>query len=183
MEPKCQWPPRGNTHAPIPIPMHRVPRHSRGATVDREPRPVPDMRKVHQPHASRDDCTTNKIPRARLLQHGQVAMPSFYRPCLECGRLGRGTRCDQHEMEYKQRREAQRDTYARREKKKDLYNWAYQQQRKILRETATHCHICSKPFTDKSQIEADHLIPSDNNSPLAPAHRACNQRRGNKPLR
>jgi hypothetical protein len=85
-------------------------------------------------------------------------------------------------MEYKQRREAQRDTYARREKKKDLYDWAYQQQRKILRETATHCHICGKAFTDRTQIEGDHLVPSNKNSEIRAAHRLCNQRRGNKPL-
>ena len=107
-------------------------------------------------------------------------MPSFYRPCLICGRLGKGTRCEPHETEYRLKRESRRDNVARREKKNNLYNWEYQQQRKIIVATATHCHLCGKTFTDTDKVEADHVIPSDRNSPLAAAHRLCNQRKGNR---
>ena len=109
-------------------------------------------------------------------------MPSFYRPCLQCGRLGRGTRCEQHETEYRLKREAQRNTAERKEKKNNLYGWEYQKQRKLIQATATHCHICGKEFVDRKEIEADHLVAGEKNSPLAAAHRLCNQRRGDKPV-
>lgn len=109
-------------------------------------------------------------------------MPRFYRPCLVCGRLGDGTRCTQHETDYRLKREAQRNTAERKERKRNLYNWEYQKQRQAILATATHCHICGKAFTETDRIEADHIIPSDNQSELLPAHRLCNQRRGNKPF-
>ena len=85
-------------------------------------------------------------------------------------------------MEYKTKREAQRNTAERKHKKNSLYDWEYQQRRKIVLATATHCHICGKAFTETDRVEADHLDATKKNSPLAAAHRLCNQRRGNKPI-
>lgn len=70
----------------------------------------------------------------------------------------------------------------RAQKKSQLYNYAYRKQAKLIRETATHCHICKEPFKDGDRIEADHLIPGSNEGGLAAAHRLCNQQRGAKPL-
>lgn len=66
--------------------------------------------------------------------------------------------------------------------KAKLYNSKYRKQAKLIRETATHCHLCGQAFVEGDRVEADHLIPNDVESPVAPAHRLCNQRRGAKPL-
>lgn len=113
-------------------------------------------------------------------------MTKFQRPCLLCGALSYGTRCATHEQAYQSAREAKRDTPERRERKRNLYNKDYRARRKLLLEAVGAmggvCHLCKKPFTATDRVEADHLVPSDPNSELAPAHRLCNQRRGNKPL-
>lgn len=108
----------------------------------------------------------------------------FNKPCLVCGVLSRGTRCPEHQAELNRKKEQHRvETPERKAKKRLLYNNPqYQAARKQLLATATHCHICKKAFTPSDKIEADHLIPGHPMSPLAPAHRLCNQRRGNKPL-
>ena len=109
----------------------------------------------------------------------------FNKPCIVCGTLARGTRCEPHQTEYNRKKESNRTvTPERLAKKKALYgNPEYLKARKQLKETATHCHICKQPFVLGDKIEADHLIPGHPYSPLAPAHRLCNQRRGNKPLK
>ena len=110
-------------------------------------------------------------------------MSRFPQPCSECGRLtGGGSRCEVHEREYKARRNHNRPSYERQTKKSQLYNYAYRQEAKKIRDTATHCHICSQPFVEGDRIEADHLIAGEIGSPLAAAHRRCNQSRGDKPL-
>ena len=112
----------------------------------------------------------------------ESTMPSFLKPCINCGTLTRGTRCNTHQQQLDQAKEKKRDTPERRAKKKAMYGWDYQQRRAHLRAQATHCHLCQQPFTSTDNIEADHLIPGDPHSPLAPAHRLCNQVRSNKPL-
>jgi hypothetical protein len=70
-----------------------------------------------------------------------------------------------------------------RKRGRTIYNDArYRKIRAYLKATATHCHICKQPFTNRNDITADHLIPGDVNSPLDAAHGICNSRRGNKPL-
>jgi len=86
----------------------------------------------------------------------------------------------------KAKRDAARDTPERREKKRNLYNPRYRKEREALvgwaRQNGTICYLCKQPLGMGDKIEADHLLPGDPNSPLAPVHRLCNQRRGNKPL-
>jgi len=70
----------------------------------------------------------------------------------------------------------------RKAKKRELYNSTYRKRAKQMKSQATHCHICNKAFEFGDRVEADHLIPGQADSPLAPAHRKCNQQRGNTPL-
>ncbi len=63
-----------------------------------------------------------------------------------------------------------------------------------LRAQALPCHLCGRPIDyslpagDPWSFEVDEIVPvSKGGSPIdranvAPAHRICNQRRGNKPL-
>jgi len=86
----------------------------------------------------------------------------------------------------KAKRDAARDTPERREKKRNLYNSRYRKERESLvgwaRQNGTICYLCNQPLGVGDRVEADHLIPGNPDSPLAPVHRLCNQRRGNKPL-
>jgi hypothetical protein len=107
----------------------------------------------------------------------------FNKPCLDCGKLSRGTRCDEHQAIINRQRNAIRDSKPERKaRKKLLYTNDYRKRAAHIRATATHCHICQGGIRVGDPFEADHLYPSDPTSPLAPAHRSCNQRRGNKPL-
>jgi uncharacterized Fe-S cluster-containing protein len=113
-------------------------------------------------------------------------MSRFLKPCLDCGTLSRGSRCDVHEGLMKAKRDAARDTPERREKKRNLYNSHYRKERAALvewvRQNGATCYLCNKQLGIDDRVEADHVIASDPNSPLLPVHRLCNQRRGNKPL-
>lgn len=109
-------------------------------------------------------------------------MTKFPQPCLVCGGLTTGkSRCDVHEKEYlnnRNRRTGADASEDRRARKSQLYNYAYRQEAKRIRETATHCHICKRAFVEGDKIEADHLIAGLIGGPLAAAHRRCNQSRG-----
>ena len=63
-----------------------------------------------------------------------------------------------------------------------LYNPTYKKIAGAIKATATYCHLCNQPFTNRNEIQADHLIPGDPSSPLAPAHARCNASRGDKKL-
>ena len=108
---------------------------------------------------------------------------AFNKPCIECGTLSRATRCPQHQQAHDQAKAARQDTPARRAKKAALYNPAYKRQAQWIRNTAIACHLCGGGAKPGDPWQADHIVPSDPNSPLAPAHRSCNARRGNKPLK
>jgi 5-methylcytosine-specific restriction endonuclease McrA len=62
------------------------------------------------------------------------------------------------------------------------YSGDYKRRAKAVRQSAVNCHICGDPARINDPWTADHIIAGDRNSPLAPAHRSCNERRGNKPL-
>lgn len=109
----------------------------------------------------------------------------FPRPCLKCNVLhkDKGDYCAACRKQYERDRERKRyEDPVFRARKQLLYSSAYKATAKIIKANATHCHICKEAFTDRSQITADHLIPGDPASPLAPAHKGCNSRRGNRPL-
>jgi hypothetical protein len=107
-------------------------------------------------------------------------LPKFKKPCLICGQLSYGSHCEEHAYQIQQVRDARKNTPARRAKKKALYGGDYQQRRKIALAGATHCYLCHEAFTLTDRIEADHLIPTNPQSPLVAVHRLCNQRKGNK---
>lgn len=110
-----------------------------------------------------------------------ICLIRFPKPCLTCNKLtAGGSYCETHQA-IKDEQEKQRQTA--RKAGRTLYNTAtYRRARAYLKATATHCHLCKQAFTDRNQITADHLIPGDPLSPLAPAHAICNSKRGNKPL-
>ena len=108
-------------------------------------------------------------------------MSRFPKPCLACNQLtSGGSYCDTHQATVDER---ERLRQSKRKQGRTLYDTAtYRRARAYLRATATHCHLCKQPFTDRKDITADHLLPGNADSPLAPAHSVCNSRRGNKPL-
>lgn len=57
---------------------------------------------------------------------------------------------------------------------------SYKTQAKRVRESAETCWICGEGHRDDDPFTADHLIPGETTSPLLPAHRSCNSRRGNR---
>lgn len=103
---------------------------------------------------------------------------AFNKPCLICGTLSKATLCPTHQAA----KEKARNTPERQARKAALYNSSYRTLAKQVRANATQCHICKGGYIPHDPFEADHLIPGDPYSPLAPAHRSCNQSRGNKAL-
>jgi 5-methylcytosine-specific restriction endonuclease McrA len=107
----------------------------------------------------------------------------FPKPCLKCKALfkARSEYCDACRLERKPREQKPRAYSPERKIKKSiLYGSNYRGRAKVVRDSATYCHICLKPFLDRTEIQADHLIPGNPDSPLAAAHRVCNARKGNK---
>ena len=104
----------------------------------------------------------------------------FNKPCLACGSLSKENYCPT----CKKAKEKERDADPIRvERKRGLYGPNYRRLAPIVKANATICHICNKGFIQGDPWEADHLYPAlGDSSPLAPAHRSCNQARGNKPL-
>jgi hypothetical protein len=112
-------------------------------------------------------------------------MRIFPKPCLKCKAIftARSEYCEGCRLEKKPREPTPRIySGARKQKKAILYNSHYKKIARGIRATATHCHLCQQPFTDRNEIQADHLIPGDPLSPLAAAHGGCNASRGNKKL-
>jgi hypothetical protein len=102
----------------------------------------------------------------------------FPNPCLDCGKLTtHGARCQEHTIDRTRQRDATRrpnhDTY---------YGPDYRRRAKQIRDNATICWICKGGWVPSDPWTADHLEPGNPNSQLAPAHRSCNSKRGNKPL-
>ena len=104
----------------------------------------------------------------------------FKKPCLECGALSYEHRCPTHLAAYKARQAERYNQFDRKEKKKKLYSTDYRKKAKALRDTASHCYLCGERFTDRTQIQIDHVLPSMNeSSPLAPTHARCNSQKSN----
>jgi hypothetical protein len=101
---------------------------------------------------------------------------AFQRPCLDCGKLTRlGSRCADHQAVIDSKVNA-------RKAQRTLYDASHRKQARLIKEFATHCWLCGEAFTDRSQIQADHVLAGVKGSVLMPAHAACNAARGNKPV-
>lgn len=100
----------------------------------------------------------------------------FARPCLDCGVLTRtGNRCEKHQAIIDAKVTA-------RKAQRTLYSGDYKARAKAVRDSAIACWLCGEAFTDRSQIQADHVEAGNPDSVLLPAHASCNARRGNKPI-
>jgi hypothetical protein len=107
-------------------------------------------------------------------------MGRFSRPCLKCGILTSGeSYCVEHKPV-----KIRTESPERRARKAQRYDSTYRRLAKYVRLTATRCHLCGEGPRYDDPWEADHLYPDQPGLEyeLAPAHRSCNQRRGNKPL-
>jgi hypothetical protein len=94
------------------------------------------------------------------------------RPCLDCGALiPRGSRCA----------DCQRPREAARNARRTHYAGDYRARAKAVRESAVVCWLCGEGAREGDPWQADHVVPGAPDSPLAPAHRACNARRGATP--
>jgi len=86
------------------------------------------------------------------------------RVCLDCHRITPyGSRCPACQ--------AVRD---------QLYKGAYRKESKAVREAAQVCWLCGEGYRLGDPWTADHVDAGNAESPLLPAHRSCNSRRGNK---
>jgi len=61
-----------------------------------------------------------------------------------------------------------------------LYTAQYRKQALEVRANATTCWICDQGPKPDDPWTADHVDAGQPTSPLLPAHRSCNSRRGNE---
>jgi hypothetical protein len=93
--------------------------------------------------------------------------------CLDCRTLtANGSRCEACAA----RRERLRNG------RRQHYKGAYRKQAKWVRDNAVTCWICGEGERFGDPWTADHLLPGNPDSPLAPAHRSCNSARGDRPV-
>ena len=108
-------------------------------------------------------------------------MGKFLQPCMDCQKLSRGGRCPECQLRVDRARQAKADANPIRQARKALlYGSEYKRRAKLVKANATHCFICKKPFIETDTIHADHLIPGEGGSPLVPAHKFCNESKGNR---
>lgn len=101
-------------------------------------------------------------------------MAGFPKPCIECGKLTNGnTRCDKHQGILSAKINAKKA-------QRIHYKGDYRKRAKAVRDSATNCWICGDGYRQDDPFQADHLIPTDPNSLLLPAHASCNAKRGNR---
>lgn len=94
------------------------------------------------------------------------------RPCLGCphGNLAEPgkPRCRTCESVYQRQRNASRPQY----------RGDYNRRAAAVRATATICSLCGEGPRPGDPWQADHTDALDPNTPLRPAHRSCNARKG-----
>jgi len=99
----------------------------------------------------------------------------FNRPCLDCGVLtNKSNRCETHQREYQARLDS------RKVGKREHYKGNYSKRAKVVRDNAMLCWLCNEGARPNDPWTADHIFPGNIESPLLPAHRSCNSRRGNR---
>lgn len=102
-------------------------------------------------------------------------------PCLVCKKLTNGSsRCEAHQKMWDDQAEAKRRA---RKQATGQYSGDYKARARMVRENAYVCHLCNEGPRLNDPWQADHIVPGDPTSLLAAAHRSCNARRGNKPLK
>jgi hypothetical protein len=109
-------------------------------------------------------------------------MGRFPKPCLDCGVLtSGGNRCVDHQLLVERLHNAKR---AAVKKETGQYAGSYRARAKLVRETALVCHLCGDGARANDAWVADHVDPGSagSNALLLPAHKSCNEKRGNKPL-
>ncbi len=99
----------------------------------------------------------------------------IHRPCLNCGTLTNHTRCIICQRAH--------DKIKNNKPKPAHRRGSYQRRAKQVVAQATHCWLCGKGAIINDPFTADHVIAGDPESPLLPAHRSCNSRRGNRDAR
>lgn len=100
-------------------------------------------------------------------------IPGVKRPCTRCGVLSlNGSQCEECAAKAERIRSRARGTRH--------YTAEYRRRAAEVRATATSCWICGEGARPDDPWTADHVIPGDRTpgTPLAPAHRSCNSRRG-----
>ena len=86
----------------------------------------------------------------------------FNKPCLDCGQLSRNNRCENCQtIHNKKRNEREASGGYRATRKAALYGSTYRKEAKLIRETATTCHLCGEGARVNDPFQADHIIPSD----------------------
>ena len=107
-------------------------------------------------------------------------MPKFRQPCIDCGKLTRnGSRCEVHAAMVNKYADYKK---AERKRMTGQYSGDYRKLAKEVRENATGGWLCGEGARRDDPWQADHVVPGDMYSQLAPAHRSCNAARGNKPV-
>jgi hypothetical protein len=96
------------------------------------------------------------------------------RPCLDCGALSSGSRCESCRLRCQRRRERER---GRPDPSLRGYGPEYRRARERMLETAIRCHVCGVEFAPGELITADHDPPMrevGSHTNLVPAHARCN---------
>ena len=131
---------------------------------------------------SRRDKPRQESGQPRLDEHAHHTPPpdpypaeaislSINHVCLDCKRITpRQTRCEECDRMRQQHRNASRTHL----------HGSYKREAKRVRDSASHCWLCGEGPRLDDPFTADHVVASDPHSPLMPAHRSCNSRRGNK---
>lgn len=101
-------------------------------------------------------------------------IPGVKRVCIKCGTLTLdGSYCNDCSLAAERIRSRQRGTRH--------YTGDYRKRAAEVRANAVECWLCHEGAKADDPWTADHVVPGKVDSPLLPAHRSCNSRRGNRP--
>lgn len=102
-------------------------------------------------------------------------IPGVPRPCSKCGTPSlHGSQCPDCAAQAERIRSRKRGTRH--------YTGDYRARAAAVRAAATECWLCHEGPRPDDPWTADHVLPGDPASPLLPAHRSCNSRRGAKSI-
>jgi hypothetical protein len=100
-------------------------------------------------------------------------MTALPRPCLDCGKLAKQTRCEQCASV-----KAREWDQARDPAKRVHYLGDYARRARAVRQAPGPCWICGELDRPDDPWQADHVDAGNPESLLLKAHRSCNIRRG-----